>query len=144
MKNKFTLISDSVTYDFIYIGTIKPKCDEKNNCILTNINNTDYCNFSVSFPEKEGIYLWVLDNQIEYIGNSININHQFNFRFGTITSRNCEKDGQSTNRNLNNAVYKEYQNGKLFAIYFCEIINSKKEKSLILKKYKTKYNKRRG
>ena len=66
MKNKITLISDSVTYDFIYIGTIKPKCDEKNNCILTKINNTDYCNFSVSFPEKEGIYLWVLDNQIEY------------------------------------------------------------------------------
>lgn len=143
MKEKIVLEGKERKFEFYFLGSINPKLDN-GNILSISIKNMNYCFFNVSFPKKEGMYLWVLHNEIQYIGNSVNINKQFNAGFGHISKRNCENDGQSTNCRLNNAVYSEYLNNNKFDIYFCEIENSKKNKSLLLRYYSTKYNKKRG
>lgn len=143
MKEKIVLECKDKNYDFRFLGSINPRFDA-GNIQTVSIKGTNYCFFSVSFPEKEGIYLWILNNEIQYIGNSVNINKQFNTGFGKISKRNCENDGQSTNCRLNNAVYSEFLHKNKFDIYFCEIENSKSCKKLLVSQYSTKYNIKRG
>ena len=145
MEEKIVLNCKEINFEFLFLGSINPKIDEDSGTILSvEINNKNYCFFNVSFPQKEGIYLWTLNNEIEYIGNSINIYKQFNIGFGHISKRNCENDEQSTNCRINNAVYLEFLNNNRFHIYFCEIEKSKKWKKLLLDQHSTKYNKKRG
>ncbi len=145
MKEKIFIKCQENNFEFKYLGSINPQLDKDSGNILSiEINDRHYCFFHVSFPQKEGIYLWVLNNEIEYIGNSVNIYKQFNTGFGNISKRNCENDGQSTNCRINNAVYSEFLNNNQFLIYFCEIENSKNWKKILLNHYSTKYNIKRG
>jgi len=62
----------------------------------------------------KGLYVWVVDNQIKYLGRCTdNFKKRVNQGYGKISAKNCFKDGQSTNCHLNSEINK-YKNVEFF------------------------------
>ena len=113
----------------------------KNYPYLTGIDeNTVFCKFKPNLPNVKGVYLWVLNGEIIYIGEGVNLRDRFNNGYGNISPRNCFKGGQSTNVKMNRIVFCHYENNQHIDIYLCETSEHKQIEFMLLKKIKTKYN----
>lgn len=90
-----------------------------------------------------GVYIWLEEDEIIYIGKTVNFSKRVNEGYGRISPRNCYTGGQSTNCKMNHEIYKIFQrkgNVKLYIIPLNKSEYSKVEKELI-EKIPTKYNK---
>ncbi len=160
-----SVIKNLLGYDFKYIETIKPFTDKngaiqvfskvythykKDGLKLHKYGDLDFCKFKLNnFTSKEkisGVYLWVINDEIIYIGETANLINRFNQGYGLITPRNCLVGGQRTNCKMNNVLLKAYQSKKEVKIYFCECKNFKEVEKTLLKnedeskRIITKYN----
>jgi hypothetical protein len=78
---------------------------------LNKYGDNVYCEFKIveNLADK-GLYVWVVDNQIKYLGRCTdNFKKRVNQGYGKISAKNCFRDGQSTNCHLNSEINK-YQN----------------------------------
>ena len=84
---------------------------------LKNLANLDYkiflnkygdgkfCEYSITkFQENKGIYCYIVDNKIVYIGRSKKTFGERFKEYGKITPYKCLIDGQATNCNINSKV----------------------------------------
>ena len=118
--------------------------------IFTNINhypylkgideNTPFCKFKPNLPPTNGVYLWVIDDEIIYIGEGVNLYKRFNSGYGNISPRNCFKGGQNTNIKMNRIALKTYYDNKKIDIYIFETQNHKLLEKELLKQISTPYN----
>ena len=81
---------------------------EKNEDYLKYLNkygDKKYCIYKIEKHEKDkGIYCYIIENEIVYIGRSKkNFKERFN-EYGKITAYNCLIDGQATNCNINSKI----------------------------------------
>ena len=148
-------------YDFTYIETISPIV--KNGIIkypaphvrYKNIKNLplneyglkEFCKFKLqNAKEVCGVYAWVINDEVVYIGEAANFKKRFNSGYGNISPKNCFADGQITNCKMNNVVYETYKDGQQIDIYFFETKDYKAiEKELLISidtRYNVKNNKR--
>ena len=137
-------------YDFNYIETIelteKIKKDDpahpaerykmKNTkkMLLLDEGHLDFCKFKLKNAKDVcGVYAWVINNEVVYIGEAKNIKKRFNTGYGIISPRNCYQGGQKTNCKMNNVVYETYEIGNQIDIYFFATKDYKAvEKELLL------------
>ena len=77
-----------------------------------------FCRFSINAGDWSGVYLWVVDGQIIYIGETAGLQKRFNMGYGNISPRNCYIGGQSTNCKMNKVVFGYYERGKTVSLYF--------------------------
>lgn len=75
--------------------------------------NIEFCEFkleNLSNSENlfSGVYLWVVDNEIKYVGETIDMKKRFNNGYGHISPRNIFKGGQSTNCKMNKFALKMF------------------------------------
>ena len=103
-------------------------------------DKTMFCRFKPDLPITKGVYLWVIDDEIVYIGEGVNLRDRFNNGYGNISPRNCFKGGQSTNVRMNRVVLYHYQQKQDIEIYICETLNHKYVEYVLLSKVQTKYN----
>ena len=142
-------------YDFQFLQRILPDCDtdgciikffpqerydNKDNLPLLDNGNGAFCHFSIDVSSCAGVYLWVVDKEIIYIGETENLHHRFNMGYGNISPRNCYKGGQSTNCKMNKLVLELYEQGKNIDLYFYETANYKVVERELLKRINTPYN----
>ena len=115
--------------------------NNKNYPLLNGINcDTTFCKFKLDLPRTSGVYLWVVDNEIIYIGEALNFRSRFNNGYGNISPRNCYKNGQSTNVRMNRIVLSNYENNSKVDIYIYETPNRKQIETYLLSNIHTKYN----
>ena len=115
-----------------------------------NVNNYPYldgidektlfCKFKPNLPKIKGVYLWVIKDEIIYIGESVNLRKRFNSGYGNISPRNCFKYGQSTNVKMNRLVLNYYNKKEKVEIYIFPTPNHKELETALLERIKTKYN----
>lgn len=143
-------------YEFKYIDTIEPMCDSNGTIIeympqkqSMNINNLSlhqhgkgpFCKFKFDGTYDSGVYLWVIDDEIIYIGETINLNQRFSANgYGQIYSQNCYYGGQITNCKMNHVVLEKYKKGEKIKIYFYKTDNHKQVEEELLRNIVTKYN----
>ena len=141
-------------YDFVYIQDLLPECENghvKEYRPQNHYHNKDrlpllpdgggaFCRFSIQAPEVPGVYLWVVEGQIVYIGETVNLKQRFNVGYGNISPRNCYYGGQSTNCRMNKVVLDLHRSGKNVALYFYQTRNYKQVELDLLKRFRTKYN----
>lgn len=144
-------------YEFDYIETIeikekitkeKPehpaeryKKKNKKNLPLLDEGYLDFCKFKLkNAKDLCGVYAWVINNEVVYIGEAMNVKKRFNTGYGVISPRNCYKGGQKTNCKMNNVVYKTYAEGNQIDIYFYETKDYKAIEKELLKSITTLYN----
>jgi len=127
MKN-YTILVDGIP--FFFIETILPELDDNGSIIEykpTSCNkpknkygNGPFCKFKInSILNNPGIYIIFSNNTICYIGKCSNLSERFGpHGYGTIYPKNCEKDGQSTNCKVNNAILNEAKQGRNIDLWF--------------------------
>ena len=77
---------------------------------LNKYGDNKYCIYKIEeFQTKRGIYCYILENKIVYIGRSKKTFKQRINEYGKITAYNCLIDGQATNCNINSKI-NELQN----------------------------------
>lgn len=141
-------------YTFHFIQQLIPNCQngkvikyypQKN---YNNINNLPllyygkgaFCHFSVNAPATSGVYIWIVNDEIIYIGETQNLETRFNMGYGIISPRNCFVGGQSTNCKMNKVVMEYYEKHTPIDLYFYETPNNKQVELELLQCYNTKYN----
>lgn len=115
-----------------------------NDFSVDDINNKlKFCKFKLKSDKVDnisGVYIWVLDNEIIYIGETNKLKDRFNTGYGIICPRNIFKGGQSTNCKMNRVILNKAKENKYVTIYFHKTPYYKKIESFLLSKYKTEYN----
>lgn len=144
-------------YEFRYLQDLLPQCNESGDVIefysqnkYNNIKNLSlslygegaFCRFSINAENRPGVYLWMVDKQIIYIGETAGLRQRFNIGYGNISPRNCYAGGQSTNCKMNKAVLNLYKEGKIIKLYFYNTTDYKRVELDLLNKINTMYNKK--
>lgn len=144
-------------YEFRYLQDLLPQCSEagkvikfypqkdynnKNNLPLSFHGEGAFCRFSIKTEDCPGVYLWVVDKQIIYIGETAGLRKRFNVGYGNISPRNCYVGGQSTNCKMNKVVLNMYEQGKIVSLYFYYTTDYKRVELDLLGKINTMYNKK--
>lgn len=154
-QKQISVSLDNITYTFDYIQDLIPIHKNGELYVYNHRDNEkykerpknkyghkDYCKFKINFPKKiSGVYLWIVDEQIIYIGEAKDLRVRFNTNYGHITPYNCTKKGQVTNCKMNNVVLELFKNeNKIIHLYFMQTENHKEIESILLAKINTKYN----
>ncbi len=142
-------------YEFCYLQQLIPECDasgcivkyypqdgydSKSNLRLSHHGNGAFCRFSINAGDWLGVYLWVVDNRIIYIGETDGLKRRFNMGYGRIAPRNCYVGGQSTNCKMNKVVLDLYEQEKTVSLYFYKTTDYKNVEHKLLGKINTPYN----
>ena len=148
---KFSLLG----YEFKFLLQIIPKCNsdgsvkkyypqkEYNNArnlpLLKNGKGA-FCRFQLDVKDVAGVYLWVVNGEVIYIGETANLRTRFNTGYGIIHPRNCFFGGQSTNCKMNKVAMRFFEEGTPINLYFLETFDYKRIELELLCSVKTKYN----
>jgi len=139
-------------YTFQFVQYLLPARDENGKIIklfpqkkkrgrkLHQYGKEAFCSFKINAPEIAGVYLWVLDNEIIYVGRTKNLAQRFNNGYGKISASNCYKGGTITNCRLNKALLNLYEQGKIIGLYFYKTRKYKALEKKILQSVHTLLN----
>ncbi|MBP3199633.1 MAG: GIY-YIG nuclease family protein [Butyrivibrio sp.] len=142
-------------YEFDFVQSIVPECDAKGRVIeyapQDNYNNQKalklhcygegtFCKFKINAPDAPGVYLWVVNEEIIYIGETDNLKRRFNTGYGVISARNCFEGGQTTNCKMNKVVLEYAKQNSFISLYFYKTNEYKKVELELLRVFNTKYN----
>lgn len=142
-------------YKFECLQQLAPECDA-HGCIIKYYPQKDYinkknlplsihgggafCRFSINAGDWPGVYLWVVDKKIIYIGETEDLKRRFNMGYGQIAPRNCYIGGQSTNCKMNKVLMSLYEQGKMVNLYFYNTTKNKQVEIELLRKIITPHN----
>lgn len=142
-------------FEFCYLQQLLPESDTTG-CVIKYYPQSEYdnrkrlplshngkgafCRFSINAGEWPGVYLWVVNNSIIYIGETSGLKSRFNMGYGRIAPRNCYVGGQSTNCKMNKVVLALYERGEKVSLYFYYTLDFKQIERELLGKIKTPYN----
>ena len=141
-------------YSFRFIQQLIPDCekgkalrfypqkdyDNRKGLPLSRYGHGAFCRFSVRAPAAPGVYLWVCEGEIVYIGETTDLARRFNTGYGSIAPRNCYAGGQSTNCRMNQVVLACFEQGRPIELYFCETRDNKRVELELLNAIHTRYN----
>ena len=107
------------------IKTFDPKVDyPKRHCTpLNKYGEGPFCRFSLndpSYSRAHGVYALFDDDNLLYIGKTVNLLQRYNNGYGNIQPVNCYVGGQSTNCKINAMILQKYQSKKHVYLFFCE------------------------
>lgn len=93
------------------LGSFLVKLKEENNddykLYLNKYGDNKYCHFKIEKNnDKRGLYCYIVNNDIVYIGRSKKTFKERINEYGKITPYNCLIDGQATNCNINSKINK--------------------------------------
>jgi hypothetical protein len=86
------------------VRALKPQSRYKNNNALplNKYGKGPFCKFTIPKGYKvSGVYAIVVNQELKYIGECVNLSSRFNVGYGNISPRNCFKGGQETNCRIN-------------------------------------------
>jgi len=114
--------------------------NNKKNLPLHQYGSGAFCKFQIKASGIAGVYLWVIQDEMVYIGETADFAQRFNTGYGNISPRNCFVGGQCTNCKMNKVVMKAYDAGNSVKLYFYVTDNYKQVELELLSQYNTMYN----
>ncbi|MBZ0212790.1 MAG: GIY-YIG nuclease family protein [Nitrospirae bacterium] len=64
-----------------------------------------FCRFKLlGLPSSSGVYMFLVDNCVVYVGRAIDVRKRFTMGYGNISPKNCYEGGQQTNCRINQLV----------------------------------------
>ncbi|MBQ8984608.1 GIY-YIG nuclease family protein [Candidatus Saccharibacteria bacterium] len=141
-------------YPFRFIQQLIPDCQNgvvikyhpqenyinRKNLPLSKYGDGSFCHFTINAPSSSGVYLWIANEEIIYIGETQDFAKRFNAGYGNISPRNCYIGGQNTNCKMNKVVMEYYEKHTPIELYFFETEQYKQVELELLSCYNTKYN----
>lgn len=140
---------DVCGYPFRFIQEIRPVMenravkefipDIKPGRRLNPYGNPPFCRFTVSMPNSPGVYIWIVEDEIIYVGEARNLQKRF-YDYGHIYAANCYASGRNTNCKMNKVVLDQAKKGRYVKLYFFETEDYKKVELELLRQINTKHN----
>lgn len=140
---------DVCGYPFQFLQEIRPVMENgsvkefvpelKSGRRLNPYGKPPFCRFSVNVPDRAGVYLWIVEDEIIYIGEGQNLQKRFN-DYGHIYAANCYASGRNTNCKMNKVVLEQAKKGQYVKLYFYETAEYKWVELELLRQINTKYN----
>ena len=91
----------------------------KNKLSLNRYGKGPFCKFTIPKDYKVGgVYAIIVNEELKYIGECVNLPSRFNTGYGNISPRNCFKGGQETNCRINNLILEITKKGKSISLWF--------------------------
>lgn len=88
-----------------FLIKLKNESNQDYKLFLNKYGDGRFCEYSITnFLNDKGIYCYIVENQITYVGRSKKTFHERFNDYGKITPYNCLIDGQATNCNINSKV----------------------------------------
>ena len=96
--------------------------ENKKNLDLNKYGKGPFCKFSIDrkYAGKTGVYLILVDDKIQYVGECDDFFKRFGMGYGNISPRNCFEGGQSTNCRINSDILSLFKLKKNIQLYFLE------------------------
>jgi hypothetical protein len=95
--------------------------DNKKNLKLNNYGKGPFCKFSIDKKySKTGVYVILVNDLIEYVGECDNLFKRFGMGYGNISPRNCFEGGQLTNCRINSKISSLLNSNHEIHLYFFE------------------------
>jgi hypothetical protein len=95
--------------------------DNKKNLKLNNYGKGPFCKFSIDKKySKTGVYVILVNDLIEYVGECDNLFKRFGMGYGNISPRNCFEGGQLTNCRINSKISSLLNSNHKIHLYFFE------------------------
>jgi len=112
---------------------------------LNEYGDNIFCDFYIAKTisnSTKGIYSFVIDKTIKYIGRSHDpFEKRLNQGYGHISPKNCYRDGQSTNCHINSLIAR---NHAFVSFYVCSInddLEIDRLEKVLINSYKPEWNK---
>jgi len=144
------------TYKFKPVCTIKParnpdgelkqympqsRYNNKNHLPLNRYGKEPFCKFKIPNVNNEsGVYAVVVDGEIKYIGECLNLSSRYNMGYGIISPRNCFVGGQETNCRLNNLIYQAANARRKISLWFMQTEDYKAVERKLLESVSPEWN----
>lgn len=111
-----------IELEFIELNLNKHYQDERaKKYTLHKYGNQLFCKFKMSEKiNKKGIYIFVFDNEVKYLGECINLYSRINNGYGNISPRNCYVGGQMTNCKINGIINTSKNKGIDISLFYHE------------------------
>ncbi len=95
--------------------------ERKHKYTLHNYGTQLFCKFKILEKiNKAGIYVFVFDDIVKYVGECENFYNRINSGYGNISPRNCYIGGQITNCKINGIINSSKNQGVDVSLYFYE------------------------
>jgi hypothetical protein len=143
-------------YQFKYIGEIRPALNadgsvrlffpqpqyqNKRGLALNRYGDGAFCKFKITrLIQASGVYILVIDNEVRYVGECVNLSARFNSGYGNISPRNCYKGGQETNCRINKLVCSAALAGKQVSLLFFQTVGYKAMEAALRSAVKAAWN----
>ena len=139
-------------YTFKYICNIEPELDghgaikkyrpqsRYNNVkgyLLNKYGKGSFCKFRVLQELYTcGIYAILVNEELKYIGECVDLSDRFNAGYGQISPRNCYEGGQETNCRINKNILMEATKDNKISLWFYKTKKNKLIEKQILEERK--------
>lgn len=126
--------------EFLY--NLKTLGDNFYSMFLNQYGDETFSKFRIkSHLDEIGIYIFVLNSEIVYVGKTINsLENRINYGYGNISPKNCYLDGQSTNCHLNAFITKNWFSISLFFYKMNVPEEIKRIEKKLIQKHKPAWN----
>jgi hypothetical protein len=147
-------------YGFAFIATLAPQRDASGR--MTEVSPQDayqqaatarlhkyghgtFCKFRIAVPKGlMGVYAFVVDGAVRYIGECADLGKRFNMGYGNISPRNCYAGGQPTNCKINRWVFDMAQADRRVDVYFYPTPDRHRVEAQLIARYAPPLNGRAG
>jgi hypothetical protein len=102
-----------------------------------------FCRFRIPrHVSAPGVYAILVGGEVRYLGECANLAVRYNVGYGSISPRNCFKNGQETNCRVNNLLLHAAKAKSEISLWFCQTENYKAAEKALLQTFSPLWNRR--
>ena len=136
-SSSFGADAESITIDgqpFHFVAAIKPVENETGGIAgffpqdeyqnskslpLNKYGEGPFCKFKIPSGLNDcGVYALLVNEELKYIGECVDLSNRYNTGYGNISPRNCYRGGQETNCRINNLIFLAVKSGGRVTLWF--------------------------
>lgn len=110
--------------------------------LLTPDLDTLYCSFRVSAPLGSGVYFWLVDNEIVYIGRAKSLYHRLTQQYGRVSPRHPYSGGQLQKCRINALICAAVGEGRIVTVLWEETEDYARRELQLLSEIRPIWNRR--
>ncbi len=114
------------------------------NLKLHKYGNGPFCKFKIPDIHAQGVYLLLIEDKPEYVGECEDFANRWNTGYANISPRACFEGGQSTNCRINNIIFNSIQSGEKVELFFKKLTDRFALEYELISKINPKLNKTIG
>lgn len=104
--------------------------------------DTFYCSFRVLAPAGPGVYCWLVDDEIVYVGRAKSLYHRLTLQYGRVSPRHPYSGGQLQKCRINAQICAAVREGRIVTVQWEETTDYIRRELELLSEVRPIWNRR--